>query len=87
MQRRGRGRPLLVLGVAEHTRFNGKRDLHEKREDEETRGPDTERDHQFQKVRHIHVDLSERVGNESGDDEPGSLFYPDPDDDEDASPG
>ncbi len=73
---------LNILDVSEFPRLNRDGHLHQEGKDEKSCCPDAKGDHEFQEVRHVIVDLSQRVRDESRYDQTGSLFNPYPDDDE-----
>src|SRR4030066_1248777 len=75
----------FILGVSEFPGCNGDGYLHEEGENEEPQSPDAKRDHQFQKVGYVFMDLTQGVRDKARDDETRSLFNPDSDDHQEAA--
>ena len=74
-----------IANMAESPGLDRDGHLHQEGEDKEADCPDSKGDHEFQKVRDIGVDLAERIWDKPRDDEPRSLFNPDPCDDKETA--
>lgn len=77
--------PFFVFRMAESPGLNGNGYLYQEGEDQEACCPDPKGDHELHQVGDININLAERVGDESGDDETRAFLDPDPYDDEDTS--